>query len=409
MYKTVVTEDPAAYTGIRPQYRELAALLASDTGLPPTDSNSLSILPDAREKFSLLVDDLRGARESIYIEHYRFCLDSIGTVVADILKEKAQDGADVRTIVDRGANVLKDRKAHIASRKYGIKANLYYKPRWIQDYLIPFIGSHREHRKIVLIDGRIGYMGGRNIQDKYFGWRDCDIRITGPAVMDMGSAYAYTQHLVAPKLPPLKISARSVRQAVADTVPGLRQFRQKTVQIVPETPWDRRLPVRNCFEWAINHAKDYFYFYNPYTPPPQSTIDALKAAARRGVDVQWIVPGSNDVPPSKWIGDSMYKELLAAGVKIHEWQGSILHTKQFISDDYLTAIGSANMDNMSFFLNLEVHALIYDPEIAVATRKRFHEDAASHCREITLEEVSKWSILRRFRNWIVRVGFGFLA
>ena len=409
MYKTAVTENPDTYTSVRGEYRELAALLASDTGMPPTDSNTLSVLPEAKQKFDLLLDDLRGAEESVYIEHYRVRLDSIGTAVTDILKDKAHSGKDVRLIVDRGASVREDRKGHMAIRNDGVKSYLFYNPLWLQDYVWPAKGAHREHRKIVLVDGQVGYMGGRNIQDKYFNWRDCDIRIAGPAVKDLGATFLETQQQVGPDLPPLTITDESARKAVNDTVPGLAQYRQKTVQIVPDSPFDKHLPIRNCFEWAIGHAKRYFYFYTPYTPPPASTLKALKEAARRGVDVEWIVPGTNDVGPAKWMGESLYRELLLAGVKIHEWQGSILHTKEFISDDYLTAIGSANMDNMSFFLNLEVEAVIYDEEIAVDACRLFREDAAVRCLPVTLEDVRRWCVLRKLRNWLARALVGSIS
>lgn len=395
MYKTVITENPDNYGNVREEYRELAALLASDTGMPPTDSNTLSILPDAKEKFTLLLDDLRGAEESAYLEYYRFRFDSIGTAVTDILKDKAHAGEDVRVIVDRGANVKGDRKGHMALRDDGVKS-----------YIFPSIGTHRDHRKIVLVDGKIGYLGGRNIQDKYLGWRDCDMRIAGPAVKDLGKAFMDTQRHVAPDSPSLIITDESVRSAENDTLPGLRQFSRKTVQIVPDSPFDRRLPIRNCFEWAIGHARRYFYFYSPYTPPPNSTLKALEDAARRGVDVAWIVPGINDVTAAKWMGESLYRELLLAGVRIYEWQGGILHAKQFISDDYLSAVGSANMDNLSFFLNLEVEAVIYDEETAVAMCRLFREDAAVRCVPVTLEDVRRWSVLRKLRNWLARVTVG---
>ena len=409
MYRTVITEDPDTFTNVRGEYRELAALLTSDTQMPPTDSNTLSVLPEAKQKFNLLLDDLRGAEESIYIEHYRVRLDSIGTVITDILKDKAHSGKDVRLIVDRGASVKEDRQGHMAIRNDGVKSYLYHLPLWLQDFIWQSKGAHREHRKIVLVDGQIAYMGGRNIQDKYFNWRDCDIRIAGPAVKDLGTTFLDTQQQVDPDLPPLKITDESARKAVNDSIPGLVQYRQKTVQIVPESPFDKRLPIRNCFEWAISHAKHYFYFYTPYTPPPASTLKALKDAALRGVDVEWIVPGTNDVGPAKWMGESLYRELLLAGVKIHEWQGSILHTKQFISDDYLTAIGSANMDNMSFFLNLEVEAVIYDEKIALDACRLFREDAAVRCVPVTLEDVRRWCLLRKIRNWLSRALVGSIA
>ena len=186
----------------------------------------------------------------------------------------------------------------------------------------------------------------------------------------------------------------------------MQAFRGKTVQIIPDSPWEKVLPIRNCYEWAIQHAKDYFYFYNPYTPPPASTLKALKEAVLRGVDVRWIVPANNDVKQAKWLGESLYKELLEAGVKIYEWQGNVLHTKQFISDDYLTAIGSANMDNMSFFLNMEVHALVYDEELAVSARQLFEKETTECCLQISLDEVRDWGTWRRFRNWFTRTFFG---
>ena len=406
MYRTAVTEDPGRFVSIRPEYRHLAALMTSDTGLPPTDSNTLCILSDASRKFELLLDDLRGAKESIYIDHYRIRLDSIGTAVTDILKEKAVGGADVRTIVDRAASSKEDRQGLLVLRDYGIQSQLYYRPKWLQEYVWPALGAHRDHRKIVLVDGRTAYLGSRNIQDKYLGWRDCDIRITGPAVEDLATVFLDAQKQVSTQLPPLKVSPQTARPTAADTIPGLRQYRWKTVQIVPDSPLDRILPIRNCFEWAINHARRYFYLYNPYTPPPASTLKALKDAAARGVDVRWIVPANNDLRYEKWMGESLYRELLTAGVKIYEWQDNVLHAKQFISDDYLTVIGSANLDNVSFFLNLEVEALVYDEETAVAARELFENETASHCLQVTLKEVLRWSHLRKLRNRVARIAFG---
>ena len=406
MYRSVVTEDPAQYTSVRTEYRELAALMASDTGMPPTDSNTVSVLPEVYQKMDLLLEDLRGAEESIYIEHYRVRLDSIGGIVTGILKEKAAGGADVRLIVDKGASVKEDRVGHLALREHGIASYLYYHPIWLQDRIWPPKGGHRDHRKIVLIDGQTAYMGGRNIQDKYFTWRDCDIRISGPAVKDLGTAYQESLGSVDADATPVKVSAESARKAIADTIAGLQQFRNKTIQIVPDDPYDHELPIRNCFEWAIRHARHYFYFYNPYTPPPASTIKALKEAALRGVDVRWIVPANNDVAPAKWVGESMYKELIQAGVRIFEWQDNVMHAKQFICDDYLTAIGSANMDNMSFFINLEVEALIYDEEVAVNARHLYLEDLSDRCQEVSLETVRRWNVFRKFRNWFARVTVG---
>ncbi|MBO4475111.1 MAG: hypothetical protein J5737_00090 [Bacteroidales bacterium] len=407
MHKTVITEDPARFGNVREGYRELTALMTTDTGLPPTDSNTIAIITEHKDKWLVLKNDLESAEESVYIDHYRFRQDSSGTIVRGILREKRARGADVRIILDKSAHLKEDVDSLSLYAADSIDVRLFYRPSFFLDYVWPPKGAHRDHRKIIIVDGKTAYVGGRNIQDKYYlSWRDADLRINGPAVYDLAKVYMENQHRAAPELPELKVTPETARKAVKDTLAGHRQFRGKTVQIVQDSPWDKRLPIRNCFEWAINHANSYFYFYNPYTPPPQSTLKALRNAARRGVDVRWIVPANNDVTPAKWMGESLYRELLKAGVKIYEWQGNVLHTKEFISDDYLVAVGSANMDNMSFFLNLEVDALVYDEEFAVSSRELYISETKDKCLEITLDEVRRWNIFRRMRNWLARVAVG---
>ena len=410
MYKTVITEDPGQFVSINEEYRELAALVTSDTGMPPTDSNTLCIITDHHQKWEILNRDLESAEKSVYIDNYSFHQDSCGTIVAGILKEKRARGTDVRIIVDKAAHSRKEQATLKNFNRDSIHTRLFYQPSWLQDFIWPSIAPHRDHRKIVLIDGQTGYIGGRNIRDKYFlSWRDADLRINGPAVKDMGDVYMDNQRRVAPELPDIDVTRQSALRAVCDSVPGAYMFRGKTIQIVPESPWDKRLPIRNCFEWAINHAREYFYFYNPYTPPPASTLKALKTAAARGVDVRWIVPANNDIVAEKWMGESLYKELLKAGIRIFEWQGDMNHTKQFISDDQIMAIGSANMDNLSFFLNLEVEAIVYDREVAVSARELYLEDTRTRCREITLDDVRHWNIFRRLWNSFTRFAVGSIA
>ena len=243
-------------------------------------------------------------------------------------------------------------------------------------------------------------MGSRNIQDKYYvSWRDADIRITGPAIKHIAQVYMENQLRMNKDSKPLLIPDNMEEAAIRDTLKGLKQFYGKTVQIVHDSPTDKVLPIRNLFEWSIGHSQKYFWVYSPYVPPPKSTLNALKDAAGRGVDVRWILPGKSDVPIDKHMAEALYKDLLQAGVRIYEWQGSILHAKQFMTDDYLTVIGSANMDNLSFFLNYEDEDVIYDEEFTRHTTQHYMYDLQNNCREVTIEEVNKWNIFRRFRNW----------
>ena len=395
--------DTAAYAGVRARYHQLAALMEKDTGLEPTQGNTLALLPDNSVKWMVMNDDLARARESVYLELYRFSADSIGTVMAAILKGKAREGVDVRVIVDKSATPLADRDSLCHIFGSDVRLDLFSSP-FLPDVDGPEMAVNRDHRKILLVDGHTGYLGGRNLTDNYYcHWRDADMRITGPAAEHMTTVYKKSQDMVSPQSRGLNVAANLREQARCDTVPYLEQYRNATVQIVYDCPTDTLLPIRNCFEWVIGHARDYFWFYNPYTPPPPSTLKALEDAAARGVDVRWIVPANNDVPLEKWMDESIYVELLKAGVRIYEWQGNMNHTKQYICDDYLMIIGSANMDNLSFFLNYEVLAIVYDERVARAAARTYRNDIGTCCREITLGEVGRWTHRHRLRNWLTRL------
>ena len=405
LYQSYIPEvkDTSAYPGVRPDYKELAALMEKDTGFAPREGNTVTLFPEGPQKWEMLKEDLEYADKSIYIDHYRFCADSTGSIVENILKEKARNGVDVRVILDKPANTKEDRAELATMRLDGVELDFFRFPVMLLDYVWPANGTHRDHRKILILDGQTGYVGGRNIQDEYFfDWRDADIRITGPAIADLSAIYMENQERVAPALDPVYVAEDLPEAARMDNVPEMKQFTDVTVQFVPDSPTDKVLPLRNCFEWVLYSAKKYFWFYNPYTPPPASTLQAMKDAAARGVDVRWIVPGINDVKPAKWMGESLYKELLEAGIRIYEWQDHVLHAKQFITDDYLLGIGSANMDNLSFFLNYEVKALVYNEPATRNAASTFLSDTEKHCREITLEEVKNWSVFRKFRNWFTR-------
>lgn len=396
------TPDGAAWTGVHADYRQLAALMTKDTGLEPTEGNTVTLCPDGLAKWEMLRDDLERAQKSIYIDHYRFCTDSLGSIVEEILRAKALQGVDVRVILDEGANTQEHLLELTTLKGNGVRLDLFRFPVFLLDYVWPAKATHRDHRKIVLLDGKTGYLGGRNIQDEYFlDWRDADIRITGPAVADLSAVYMENQRRVAPELDPVFVAPDLREAARAERLP--QQFTDVTVQIVHDSPTDKILPVRNCFEWALQHARRYFWFYNPYTPPPPSTLRALKEAARRGVDVRWMVPAINDVAPEKWMGESLYRELTDAGVRIFEWQDHVLHAKQFMTDGALLGIGSPNMDNLSFFLNYEVMALVYDEAVTAHAADTFLAELESNCIEITRVDLRRWSVFRRVRNRLTRL------
>ena len=317
----------------------------------------------------------------------------------------------MRIILDKSANTDEDIKKLKKLRKDGAMVNTFHRPVFFLDRWIPKLATHRNHRKLLLLDGTTAYVGSRNIQDKYFfDWHDADVRITGPVLADLTEAFHGNQRNIGlHKQKPLYVAPDLEEKALRDTMPGLEQFFGVPVQVVPEYPTDRQLPTRNGLEWALNHAKKYFWYYNPYSPPPQSTIDALVEAARRGVDVRWIAPSITDIAPERGIAESMYEEMLEAGIRIYEWQDHMMHAKQYLCDDYLAIIGSTNMDNLSLFLNYELLAFLYDERICHRAAETFLRDLDAHCREITLEEVKRWPSPRKWRNWILRILGGPLA
>ena len=389
MHASYVPEvtDSSRYAGVRPEYQELAALMEKDVDMRPTQGNTVTLIADGQENWELLKDEFRKAKKSIYVEPYRFRLDTCGTLLAGILAARAAEGIDVRIILDKSANTDEDRAALKGLRSVGARVNTFHQPAFFLDLV-----------------------GSRNIQDKYFfDWHDVDFRVTGPVVADLTRAYRRQQRPVAPRAEDPYVDPDLAAAARADTVPGKPQYFDVTMQVVPDTPADRKLPIRNGFEWAIRHAKKYFWFYNPYTPPPETTIQALQEAARRGVDVRWIVPGINDVGPEKGMAESMYDGLLAAGVRIYEWQEHTMHAKLYLSDDYLVILGSANMDNLSLFLNYEMVTILYDERICRKYAEIFLSDLEQHCLEVKPAEVQKWSIFRRLRNWFIRILGGALG
>ena len=409
-YLPVVT-DSTLYAGIRPGYQQLAALMEKDTGMKPVEGNTVSLVFEGQENLDRMLDDVRAAEVSIYIEPYRFCLDSVGTILAGILREKAAAGLDVRLILDKSANSDEDIRKLKKLRDDGAMVNTFHRPAFFLDRWIPKLATHRNHRKLLLLDGTTAYVGSRNIQDKYFfDWHDADVRITGPVLADLTDAFHGNQRNIGlHKQKPLYVAPDLPEKALRDTMSGLEQFFDVPVQVVPEYPTDQRLPTRNGLEWALNHSRQYFWYYNPYSPPPQSTIDALVEAARRGVDIRWIAPSITDIEPERGIAESMYEEMLEAGIRIYEWQDHMMHAKQYLCDDYLTIIGSTNMDNLSLFLNYEMLAFLYDERICHRAAETFLHDLDAHCREITLEEVKRWPSPRKWRNWILRILGGPLA
>ena len=334
--------------------------------------NAIEIITSGSRKRELLLDDLRKAKKFIHIEYYKFGYDKAGREVRALLMQKAAEGVEVRFLRNNMANFFSIPTAYFTEMQdKGIEVQRYthisYGLRtWIMRV------NHQNHRKIVVIDGEVAYTGGMNLNDNYFyKWRDTHLRITGPAVARLQLAFVDAWLSCKGKLKhPLPWYFPAATQE--ENAP----MKDKLLQIITDAPENRWLSMQLSFDWILHNAKDYVFIQTPYFMPPDAVLEALKSAALRGVDVRVMVPKNVD---TRFIGSAnqaFYEECLEAGVRIFEREGVFIHAKTLVADDYLSVIGSSNLDIRSFALNNEVNTLIYDSETALSNKAIFLADAA---------------------------------
>lgn len=399
---------------VREEYRPLARLLGSEGYPSVTSGNDIEIITSGQRKFDLLCEDIKAARESIHIEYFHFGNDKGSKTIKRLLMQKAREGVKVRFLYENIANFPIASAYYNAMRKAGVEVIKFTNPRMHVLDLVTKL-NYRNHRKIVVIDGRIGYTGGMNINDHYFRqWRDTHLRITGDAVASLQHIFMDSwltgggtiDKAMIDFYPMAKAgeTGASTASVAVESVPESTEIdfrathptlRGKLIQIVPDEP-DRPLPILQLsYEWALHHAKDYIYLQTPYFVPTEPVMDALKAAALCGVDVRLMLPEVADNILMRPANRAYYEEALQAGVRIFLRRGEFIHAKTFVCDDYLSSIGSANLDFRSFAINYEVNSYIYDKETALMNKGIFLYDTRQ-CHELTLEE---WS----GRPWYSRI------
>ncbi len=366
--------------------RSIATLAYRNSDAPLHENSKIDIFTDANELYSSIIEDLRKAKHHIHMEYYIFLADKIGSAVMDVLKEKAKEGVVVRVIIDDvGSWQLKKKKIK-ELRNAGID---------VQSFLevgLPYINSrvnYRNHRKIIVIDGVVGYTGGFNIADRYVKglswgpWRDTHIKIEGSAVLGLQKNFLTDWFFVK-------------RELVEDVTYYPAQERKGNClsQIIisgPDMTWESIMQV---FAKAFMEAKERIYIETPYFLPPESLITALQTAALCGVDVRLILPMKSDARITLYSTFSYLDQMLKAGIKVYLYQKGFIHSKIVVTDD-IAIIGSANMDFRSFEQNFELSVIMYDEEIAKKMVEIYENDLRSS-EEIKKEE---WTT-RRFSQKI---------
>lgn len=377
--------------------RKLISLLFKNNHTLFTDNNSIKILNNGAEKFPELLRDIKNAKQFIHLEYYIFDDDEIGNSIIRALFEKVKEGVEIRMIVDDVGSWHLKRKFFNKLRSGGIVVHSFLKVRF------PFFTSkinYRNHRKIVIIDGIIGYTGGLNIADRYLKglkklgpWRDMHIRIKGDAVHSLQSVFILDWYFVS------RERIKDSKYFPDHTNSNTGNIRMQIAWSSPDSDWKT---IEQAIFKAITGAENYLYIETPYFLPTEGILMGLKTAALSGTDVKIIVPGKSDAFITEASSHSYLREIMEAGVKVYFYQKGFLHSKLLVSDDSLTSIGSANMDFRSFEDNFEVTSFIYDSDTSKLARQIFLYDL-SHSNELDLNRWKKRKLIKKIGESLARL------
>ena len=364
--------------------RDLAFLqtMHALTGAPMSNGNKAEILRNGVQIFPSMLAAIRTARKTINLEFYIYWDGEIGRMFAQALAERARAGVAVKVILDAaGSSRMSPHLIEFLQRN-GIDMEWYHPLRW---YTLSRY-NHRTHRKLLIVDGTVGFSGGVGIADEWLGdadapnhWRETVVRVEGPAVTQM--QFAFMDNWV---------KSRGELLTGLDYFPTIEPRGNHLAQVIKSSPSEGSSTVKLLYIVSVVSATKSIYISNAYFLPDRDMTRALEAAVRRGVDVRVVVPGEEtDVPFVRQASRFHYEMLLRRGIRIYEYQPTMMHAKTMVVDGVWSTIGSSNFDDRSFRLNDEVNVNVYDEGIAAKMEELFHEDLA-RSKEIS---VRKW--LRR--------------
>ena len=381
---------------LQDEYSDLILMNYNHCGAIYTTGNEVKTYISGEKKFQDLIKDIRAAKKFIHIDYYIFRFDDLGTAIINELKEKVDEGIEVRLLVDgMGSKSLKQKEIRYI-KSLGIKFSIFFPGAF------PRINTrinYRNHRKIVVIDGEIGYVGGFNVGNEYVNrghqfkfWRDTHLKVKGQAVNELNKRfildwdYASNENL----------------DNIIKYFPKPKEYGDVGIQIVSSGPDHMDEYIKIAYMKIINNARKYVYIQTPYLVPDEPMLEALRISALSGVDVRIIVPGAPDHFFMEWVLSANIANLIDYGVKIYRYNNGFIHSKTIVSDDIVSSIGTANMDNRSFRLNFEVNAFIYDRVVAKQQAKIFLNDE-KFSTFVTKESYQKRSRALRIKESLIRL------
>ncbi|SMO74408.1 cardiolipin synthase [Solitalea koreensis] len=373
----------------------IVRLLLNDSLAKLTSDNQIDLLINGEEKFPAVFAAMEAAEKFIHLEYFIFENDKIGHEIKELLIRKSKAGVTVRFIYDDygsrhlHSNFINELKAA------GIRVFPFYR---IYFPLLANRINYRDHRKIIVVDGKVGFIGGINVSDRYINlrrkhrkgkkglyWRDSHIRIEGSAVQ--GLQYLFISNW--------NFCSEEDLQLTNHLFPQQTGHGNELVQIASSGPDSKHSTIMMSFVAAINSAIRSIYITTPYFIPNDALIDCLKRAAICGLDIQLLIPGITDTLLVNAAARSFYEELMEVGVRIFTYQKGFVHAKTVVIDDNLSIIGTANMDVRSFDCNFEVNAVVYGTDLNLKLTNSFKNDLLNS-KELDLatwRQRSRWKKL----------------
>ncbi|WP_308554275.1 cardiolipin synthase [uncultured Mediterranea sp.] len=375
-------------------------------GIPVTYNNRVELLMNGHDKFVDLFEAIRGARHHIHLEYFNFRNDSIANALFDLLAQKAAEGVKVRALFDAFGNWSNNqplKKKHLEDiRRRGIEIVKF------DPITFPWFNhaAHRDHRKIVVIDGKTGYTGGMNIADYYIKglpkigeWHDIHVRIDGDAVRYLQGIFLTMwnretgQHVGGPEYFP-------------DT-PQLPDSIAEEIMIVDRTPRETPRSISRAYAASIRSADSLIRIVNPYFVPTKSIQEALKHALKKGTEVEIMVPRVSDVPFTPEAAFYILHKLMKRGAKVYLFNGGFHHSKVMMVDGSFCTVGTANLNSRSLRYDYETNAFIFDPETTAELTGMFEHDKGRSTL-LTPEVWKERSAWKKFVGWFAHLLTPFL-
>ena len=393
--RCMLAADGTMMGGVLPAYRSLSSFFDYVSSSRLLSFDEAEVISDTLLFEKRLFEMISAAAHHIHMQFYIIEDDGFGRRLRDMLVEKAGQGVEVRLMYDSVGCWRVKESFFESMRRGGVCVTSF-----LETYF-PLLSNrvnYRNHRKTVVVDGKVGMVGGCNIADRYLNgmrggcWRDTMLLLRGAAVNGLQASFVVDWYFVNR----IKISGEHYFPVFADA------GRKSHVQVVTSNPVGNLRVIIAGYIKMLSLARGYVYLQTPYFMPDETFLQALKSASMSGVDVRLMVPEHSDSRIADYATTSHLGELLESGIKVFLYRGGVLHSKTVVCDDYVSSIGSANLDFRSFFYNFEVSAFVYDRRVAVDLKECFINDM-KRCRQLTLNEYRTRPFIRRCAESLVKL------